>query len=177
MGGGSRPGSLRGLAVLLLAVALGGSALLAQRGSGSTRVPRVHCELEQANGARFALDYFARPFDAAEMRKLRKDPARREQLNALWLPFLGIEFTNPDPLRTAGVEIPAGTHRLALQMSASGALDLVWLNDGQLVHLAQDLAEGALDFSHLSMTLLPGAGGVSLVWQWGPEYGRVEFFG
>jgi hypothetical protein len=150
---------------------------LAVQASRLGREPRAECKLEFDGGEEIVVRYFARKFDAEQLGTLRRDAARRALQNPRWVPYFGIELTTPRALRSPSQEIPAGTHRIALQMNAHGALDLVLLKDLELFPLEQILAEGDLHFDHLTIALVPSDHGpASLVWQWGPEYGKVDFF-
>lgn len=134
------------------------------------------CSLTLGARSEASLRYRTRWFSAGEMAALRADPAKRAQWNDLMPLLLRADLTLPRALQAGTVLLPAGTHRLALSMSATGALEWAAQKDQRIEPLPVELLESGLELPYLCLSLVPADdGALALVFQWGPEAGRIVF--
>lgn len=105
---------------------------------------------------------------------LRRDPEQREQMNRRFGLALQSELKTPIVLSVGGRRLEPGSWRLGVRMNEAGAFDLTVLVDGETKAVPMDLSESRHVFPYLAFTLLPAQDGLcALVFQWGPEHGRV----
>lgn len=143
-----------------------------------TRETTARAALEVAQGKEIKLQYRTISWSAEAAKRMRNDPAVREQFNQRFALAFQSELSTPFALSIGGRRLEPDAYRVGLAMDDAGAWQFTMLLDHDTVRFPIDLSESprSPNFPYLTMSLLPAEDGLfALVLQWGKEYGRVVF--
>src|SRR5262245_58011942 len=159
-----------------LALALG-AAIGQERGADASRETSARTALEVAPGKEVTLKFRTIAWSAEGMKRMRQDPAIRDQMNQRFQLGMQTEFTTPVALSLRGRRLEPDTYRVGLAMNDAGAFELTMLLDHETVRFPVELSDSRRDdFAYLDFSLVPCEEGLlRLLFQWGSELGRVVF--